>query len=40
MKDETVITKFPSDKLNLIKEALEEEENNNENEENEKKMIY
>ena len=37
MKDETVITKFPSDKLNLIKEALEEEENNNENEENEKR---
>ena len=35
MKDETVITKFPSDKLNLIKEALVEEENNNENEENE-----
>ena len=35
MKDEIVITKYPSDKLNLIKEALDEEENNNENEENE-----
>ena len=35
MKDETVITKFPLDKINLIKEALEEEENNNDNEENE-----
>ena len=35
MKDETVITKFPQDKLNIIKEALEEEENNNDNEDNE-----
>ena len=38
MKDETVITKFPLDKINLIKEALDEEENNaNDNEENENK---
>ena len=34
MKDEIVITKFPTDKINLIKEALDEEENND-NEENE-----
>ena len=32
MKDEDIITKFPSEKLNSIKEALEEEENNEENE--------
>ena len=35
MKDEAVITKFPSDRIKLIKEALDEEENNIENEENE-----
>ena len=29
MKNEIIITKFPLDKLNLIKEALEEEENGN-----------
>ena len=29
MKDQTVITKFPSDKLKLINDALDEEENNN-----------
>ena len=31
MKNEIIITKFPLDKLNLIKEALEEEENDNDN---------
>ena len=31
MKDETIITKFPSDKIKLIKEAEEEEEENTNN---------
>ena len=34
MKDEALITKFPSEKINLIKESLEEVENNQDNEEN------
>jgi len=32
MKNETLITKYPKEKIDLIKEALEEEENNNEEE--------
>ena len=32
MKNETLITKYPKEKLELIKESLEEEENNNEEE--------
>ena len=32
MKNETIITKYPSDKINIINEALEDEENNNEEE--------
>ena len=32
MKNETLITKYPKEKIDLIKESLEEEENNNEEE--------
>ena len=32
MKDEIIITKYPLEKINSLKEALEEEENNEENE--------
>ena len=37
MKDEKIITYFPSEKINLIKESLEEAENNEEKEEKEEK---
>ena len=41
MKNETLITKYPKEKIDLITEALEEEENNNEeeNEPNEEVII-
>ena len=32
IKNETIIKKYPSEKINLIKEAIEDEENNNEEE--------
>ena len=32
IKNETIINKYPSEKINLIKEAIEDEENNNEEE--------
>ena len=35
MKDQKVITKFPSDKLELIQKALDEEENNKDNDDEE-----
>ena len=35
MKKETLITKYPKEKIDLIQEALEEEEENNNEEENE-----
>ena len=40
MKDETIINKYPLEKLNLIKEALEEEdEEDNEEKENNKELL-